>query len=88
MTAVVDIRAGLGLTQAQLASLIGVNPFTVSKYERAVLAPGAFQRSLLDAFAAALPLPSGHSPANDAASRGVPFALYRILHAAYSESRP
>lgn len=49
----VNLRERLGLTQAQLAGLVGVHAMTVSKWERGRLKPSAHQRRLLATFAAA-----------------------------------
>jgi len=46
------LRGRLGLTQTRLASLTGVHPMTVSKWERGVLAPRGHQRSILKALEA------------------------------------
>ena len=42
-------RARLGLSQAELAALLGVHAMTVSKWERGVLGPNDHQRELLRA---------------------------------------
>lgn len=47
------LRARLGLSQSELAELVGVHAMTVSKWERGVLAPGAREARLLAAFQAA-----------------------------------
>jgi molybdopterin-binding protein len=52
------VRIRLGLSQKQLAELVGTHAMTVSKWERGVLRPNEHQRRLLQAFA-------------DAAERGV-----------------
>jgi molybdopterin-binding protein len=44
------IRRRIGLTQAQLAELLGVHTMTVSKWERGLLAPSAHQKRLLASF--------------------------------------
>jgi len=53
-----SIRTRLGLSQKELAGLVGTHAMTVSKWERGVLKPGDHQRQLLGAFA-------------DAADRGI-----------------
>ena len=47
------LRARLGLSQEELAGLLGVHPMTVSKWERGKLKPGAHEKRLLKAFTAA-----------------------------------
>jgi molybdopterin-binding protein len=47
------IRSRLGLSQRQLAELLGTHAMTVSKWERGVLTPGARPERLLRAFARA-----------------------------------
>ncbi len=44
------LRGRLGLSQAELAKLVGVHAMTVSKWERGVLEPGEHQERLLAAF--------------------------------------
>lgn len=43
-------REALGLSQTELAALLGVHPMTVSRWERGVLKPTPYQRALLEAF--------------------------------------
>lgn len=42
-----------GLTQVQLGALLDVHPLTVSKWERGILTPSTYQRSLVESFARA-----------------------------------
>lgn len=44
------VRTLLGLTQSQLAQLLGVHAITVSKWERGVALPTQFQAALLQVF--------------------------------------
>ncbi len=48
-----DLRARLGLSQQELAGLLGVHAMTVSKWERKKLRPGPHEKRLLASFAAA-----------------------------------
>lgn len=47
-----SVREDLGLSQAQLAALIGVHDQTVSKWERGILEPTSYQQALLHALRA------------------------------------
>lgn len=47
------LRARLGLSQAELAAVVGVHSMTVSKWERGVLEPTPHQASILRALTAA-----------------------------------
>jgi len=81
------IREGLGLTQAQLAQLLGVHPITISKWERGVAPPQPYHAALLSSFRAA----RRRSP--DVGSfvigllvgAGVGVALYHLLKAAHED---
>lgn len=75
------LRRSLGLSQAELASLLGAHPMTVSRWERGRTRPGEHAERLLAAFARA-------------AERGVRFEgaggdptrfLAEVLGAAYRE---
>lgn len=44
------LRKSLGLSQAELGQLFDVHSMTVSKWERSVLAPSAYQHALLQQF--------------------------------------
>lgn len=72
------MRSELGLTQSELAMLIGVNPYTVSKYERGVLDPNPFQAALLHEFHAASRVGCDGAAAA-LANGGVPAALRLLL---------
>lgn len=50
---IASLRKRLGLTQGQLAELVGVHAMTVSKWERGVLAPNPHQQRMLASFHAA-----------------------------------
>lgn len=47
---IVRLRRNLRWTQLQLASVLGVHPITVSKWERGVLETSAYQSDLLCSF--------------------------------------
>jgi molybdopterin-binding protein len=64
---VARLRKILGLTQAGLGKLVGAHAMTVSKWERGVLQPTAFQRSLITALAAAGGAGDAAGPARDLA---------------------
>jgi transcriptional regulator with XRE-family HTH domain len=77
------IRTGLGLTQGQLAKLVGVHPLTVSKWERGLLSPNAHQDALLRSFQKA----EGQAELGETIGKllvtaGVAAALYILLKAA------
>lgn len=44
---IAKVRAMLGLTQVELASMLGVHALTVSKWEREVATPSPYQHALL-----------------------------------------
>jgi putative transcriptional regulator len=48
--AVAQLRRDLGLSQAQLGQLLGAHFMTVSKWERGILSPDAYQLALMEAF--------------------------------------
>jgi molybdopterin-binding protein len=48
-----SLREKLGLSQAELAQVLGTHAMTVSKWERGLLRPNEHQRKLLKAFASA-----------------------------------
>lgn len=83
-----DLREGqLGLTQVQLAQLLGVHPLTVSKWERGLLTPTPHQQALLESFKKARQSNSeiGEAVAGLLLSAGIAVALYALLKAAFGE---
>lgn len=44
------LRNEMGVTQNDLAQLLGVHPMTVSKWERGILTADFYQRSLIESF--------------------------------------
>jgi len=79
------IRTSLGLTQEQLASLVGVHGLTVSKWERGLLQANPYQSALISSFeAAASRRPGiGTTVAGLLVGAGIGLALYEILRAAF-----
>lgn len=49
-SAITALRRDLGLSQAEFGQLFGSHAMTVSKWERGVLAPSAYQQALLHQF--------------------------------------
>ena len=84
---VFDLRTRLGLSQAQLAQLLGVHPLTVSKWERNKLVPSPHQENLLNSFAKARRAQKtiGDEVAGLLLSAGVVVALYKLLEAAFGD---
>lgn len=77
------IRDRLGLSQPQLAQLLGVHTITVSKWERAVLKPSAHQETLLRSFGKAAKNPEVRDDVASAlVTVGVVLALFLLLEAA------
>ena len=85
------IREGLGLTQAQLAQLLGVHPLTVSKWERGVLTPSSYQVDLIESFAKAKRKKPGVAfgalVAVTLATVGAAAALFVLLKAAMDDEK-
>ena len=82
---VIAIRRSLGLTQAQLAQLLGVHPLTVSKWERGISSPNPHQAALLESFQnAANQQPGiGQVVVGLLVAAGIGVALYHLLKAAF-----
>ena len=85
---VLAVREGLGLSQAQLAQLLGVHPLTVSKWERGLLTPSSHQETLLGSFRKAAKKPDiGEQVAAALLTVGVAFALLLLLEAAFGKRK-
>ena len=84
---VATTRRELGVTQAELAQMLGVHPMTVSKWERGELAPKPWERAMLDAAQRAASRWSELKPMLAAVlkSDGPALALYWMLEAAYGQ---
>jgi putative transcriptional regulator len=84
---VLELRIKLGLSQAQLAQILGVHSLTVSKWERNILFPTAHQEELLNSFAKARRAQKtiGDEVAELLLSAGVVVALYKLLQAAFGD---
>ncbi len=80
------IRNRLGLSQRQLADLLGVHPLTVSKWERGLLSPNAHQEDLLRSFGEAEGTENiGETVGKLLLTVGVAAALLALLKAAFDE---
>lgn len=86
-TEISNVRNRLGLSQSQLAELLGVHPLTVSKWERGVLRPSAHHEALLDSFEKARRANKaiGEEVRSALVAAGVVLALYLLLSAAVGE---
>lgn len=82
-------RTKLGLTQVQLASLLGVHPLTVSKWERGVSGPSPHQEALLNSFQKATKsqVDIGETVATLLVTAGVALALFALLGAAFGKKK-
>ncbi len=85
-TAIKRIRTTLGLTQGQIAELLGVHPLTVSKWERGLLSPNSHQVQLLRSFQKASGEPDIGATVDELLLAGaVVAALLALLKAAFDE---
>lgn len=77
------IRKGLGLTQAELAQLLGVHSITVSKWELGAATPNSYQIGLLTEFSKAVQKDHiSDALKTTLITAGVIAALYLLLKAA------
>ena len=82
-TEIIKVRLKLGLTQTDLAAVLGVAPMTVSRWERSIGAPGPFHVGLLTQFeCAGRSLSSESNLRHHLANDGAIGALYYLLHKA------
>lgn len=86
---VTAIRVSLGLTQVQLAQLLGVHPLTVSKWERGQGEPSPHQAAMLASFRAARGSRQdiGEVVAGLLVTAGVAVALWAILDTAFGKKK-
>jgi putative transcriptional regulator len=82
-----EVRNKLGLSQVQLAQLLGVHPLTISKWERGVSGPTPHQAALLQSFGKAGQAKQqiGTEVSNLLVTAGVAVALWALLSAAFGE---
>jgi hypothetical protein len=76
------VRQALGVTQAQLAGLLGVSWPMVSKWERGLARPGHYQAALLERFGRAgkrAGTSAGREVVRMMACGGIAVALYHLL---------
>jgi transcriptional regulator with XRE-family HTH domain len=82
-----DLRKRLRLSQAEFGQLLGAHAMTVSKWERGVLSPNAYQLALLERFDKALAGELSSSPVKRLLiGNGAPAALAWLLQAAHLPS--
>ena len=88
-TDVTALREGLGLTQAQFATLLGVHSLTVSKWERGLLVPAPYQVALMQSFARSRQREPdiGTIIGGALLAAGVGAALFMLLKPAFEEAR-
>jgi transcriptional regulator with XRE-family HTH domain len=84
---ILAVRSTLGLSQVQLAQLLGVHPLTVSKWERGLLTPTPHQAALLSSFgdAGRARKQIGDEVASLLLTAGVAAAIYVLLKAAMGD---
>ena len=84
--AIQKIRKSVGLSQRQLAELLGVHPLTVSKWERGLLSPSPHQEDLLRSFGEAGKDENiGEIVSNLLITVGVAAALFALLKAVFDD---
>jgi DNA-binding XRE family transcriptional regulator len=81
-----DTRTTLGLTQSQLADLLGVHWITVSKWERGQLEPGPYHAGMILKFRdAARTKDIGRKVATALVTAGAIAAVFLLLRAAFKK---
>ena len=86
--AIKQVRSHLELSQAELATILGVHWVTVSKWERGVLAPDPYRDALLVRFSeASAKREFGDSVARALIGQGVAAALFLLLKAAFEDAQ-
>lgn len=82
-------RKRLDLTQVQLATLVGVHPLTVSKWERGAGSPPPHQEALLTSFqkAANSNAGIGETAKSLLVTAGVALAIFVILQVAFGDGK-
>lgn len=79
---VLRVRQALGLSQAEVAGLLGVHPLTVLRWERGQLTPGPWQVAMLNVFANAVKrIPRVGRRVKESGRDGLPHALFVLLAA-------
>lgn len=84
---VAAVRHSLGMTQVELAQLIGVHPLTVSKWERGQTSPSSYQAAMLSSFQGAAQRQSGvgETVRGLLVGAGIAAAVYMLLKVALEE---
>lgn len=78
------LRARLGLTQEQLAAILGVHRLTISGWERGSHEPSTFHAAIVRALEPVATRALGDELGAELAARGPIRALHRALVAAYT----
>lgn len=88
-SAIATTRKRLDLTQVELATLVGVHPLTVSKWERGTATPPPHQEALLNSFekAAAANARVGQTAKSFLVTAGVALAIFVLLQAAFGDGK-
>jgi transcriptional regulator with XRE-family HTH domain len=83
------VRKALGLSQANFANLLGIQPVTVSKWERGVTSPTLYQAELIKSFGKAVERKPSVSEmvAGLLVAGGIIVALSALLNAAFGDDK-